>query len=97
MTNYSLVPQEMLACGLPCVELDAPSVVAAFGRDGPIELAAAEPMAIAEALERLLDDPVAARAARRGRHARSWPSGRGTPRRVQVEAGLQAALDHARV
>ena len=43
MTNYSLVPQEMLACGLPCVELDAPSVVAAFGRDGPIELAAPEP------------------------------------------------------
>jgi glycosyltransferase involved in cell wall biosynthesis len=96
MTNYSLVPQEMLACGLPCVELDAPSVVAAFGRDGPIELAAPEPMAIVEALERLLDDPaLRAQRAEEGTGlvaARTWDAAA-----LQLEAGLQAALDHARV
>jgi glycosyltransferase involved in cell wall biosynthesis len=40
LTNRSLVPDEMLACGLPCVELAAP-----------------DPLAIAQALEHLLDDP----------------------------------------
>ena len=73
MTNYSLVPQEMLACGLPCVELDAPSVVAAFGRDSPIELAAAR----ADGHRRGARAPARrsrpARAARRGRRA---PGGR---------------------
>jgi hypothetical protein len=40
MTNYSLIPQEMLACGLPCVELRHPSIVLppdlqpGAGRDG---------------------------------------------------------------
>jgi O-antigen biosynthesis protein len=96
MTNYSLVPQEMLACGLPCVELDAPSVVAAFGRGGPIELAPPEPLAIADALERLLDDPISrAQRARDGTSLvaeRTWDAAA-----RQVEAGLEAALDHARV
>ncbi len=57
MTNYSLVAQEMLSCGLACVELDAPSVVAAFGRGGPVDFAPLDPIAIADALERLLTDP----------------------------------------
>jgi glycosyltransferase involved in cell wall biosynthesis len=56
MTNYSLVPREMLACGLPCVELDRPSTRSVFDPDGPISLAAFDPDAIADALERLLDD-----------------------------------------
>jgi glycosyltransferase involved in cell wall biosynthesis len=96
MTNYSLIPQEMMACGLPCVELDAPSVVAAFGRDGPVELAAPEPLAIVEALERLLDDPLLReQRARDGASlvaARTWDAAA-----RQVEEGLQAALDHAKV
>jgi glycosyltransferase involved in cell wall biosynthesis len=96
MTNYSLVPQEMLACGLPCVELDAPSVAAAFGRDGPVELAPPEPLAIVKALERLLDDPLLReQRAREGAllaAERTWEAAA-----RQLEAGLQAALDHARI
>jgi glycosyltransferase involved in cell wall biosynthesis len=56
MTNYSLVPREMLACGLPCVELDRPSTRSVFDPDGPVALAAFDPSAIADELERLLDD-----------------------------------------
>jgi glycosyltransferase involved in cell wall biosynthesis len=59
MTNYSLVPREMLACGLPCVELDRPSTRSIFGTDGPVTLAAFDPGAIADALERLLADEAA--------------------------------------
>jgi glycosyltransferase involved in cell wall biosynthesis len=91
MTNYSLVPQEMLACGLPCVELDSPSVAAAFGRDGPVELAAPEPLAIAAAIERLLDDPaLRERRARTGAafvETKTWDAAA-----RQVETGLRAAL-----
>ena len=57
LTNHSLIPQEMLACGLPCVELAGGSPEAVFGTDGPLELAPAEPLALAGALERLLADP----------------------------------------
>jgi glycosyltransferase involved in cell wall biosynthesis len=93
MTNYSLVAQEMLSCGLPCVELDAPSVVRAFGRDGPIDLAPLDPIAIADALERLLADPQlrAARAAggETLRARRTWDHAA-----AQVEQGLRAAITH---
>jgi glycosyltransferase involved in cell wall biosynthesis/GT2 family glycosyltransferase len=56
LTNFSLMPKEMLACGLPCVELEGVSAESIFGRDGPLELAPLEPVAIAQALERLLVD-----------------------------------------
>lgn len=56
LTNYSLIPQEMMACGLPLVDLRGGCSEAMFGEDGPVELAAADPVAIADALERLLDD-----------------------------------------
>jgi glycosyltransferase involved in cell wall biosynthesis len=55
-TNISLTPQEMMACGLPCVELAGGSAEAEFGVDGPVELAAADPLALADAVERLLSD-----------------------------------------
>jgi glycosyltransferase involved in cell wall biosynthesis len=95
MTNYSLVAQEMLSCGLPCVELDAPSVVKAFGRDGPVDFAPLDPVAIADALERLLGDPELRAARARGgetlRAQRTWDHAAG-----QVEAGLAAAIAHTR-
>jgi O-antigen biosynthesis protein len=56
LTNFSLIPQEMLACGLPCVDLDRPSTRSVFGADGPIALARFDPDAIADAIEHLLDD-----------------------------------------
>jgi glycosyltransferase involved in cell wall biosynthesis len=94
MTNYSLVAQEMLSCGLPCVELDAPSVVAAFGRDGAVDFAPLDPIAIADELERLLSDPaLRAQRAEQGaalRAERTWDRAA-----EQVEAGLRAAIGHA--
>jgi glycosyltransferase involved in cell wall biosynthesis len=51
-----LVPKEMMACGLPVVELDAPSARSIFGSDGPLELSAFDPYEIADHIERLLDD-----------------------------------------
>ena len=57
LTNYSIVPKEMLACGMPCVDVAGRSAEADFGSDGPLELAATDPVALADAMERLLDDP----------------------------------------
>jgi glycosyltransferase involved in cell wall biosynthesis len=57
LTNFSLMPKEMLACGLPCVELAGVSAESIFGSDGPLELAPLDPRAIADALAGLLDDP----------------------------------------
>ncbi len=56
LTNFSLMPKEMLACGLPCVELAGVSAESIFGEDGPLELAPLEPVKLAAAIERLLDD-----------------------------------------
>jgi glycosyltransferase involved in cell wall biosynthesis len=56
LTNYSLIPQEMMACGLPCVDLAAPSSLSVFGADGPVRLAPVDVDAIAGAVEDLLDD-----------------------------------------
>jgi glycosyltransferase involved in cell wall biosynthesis/GT2 family glycosyltransferase len=56
LTNFSLMPKEMLACGLPCVELEGVSAESIFGADGALELAPLDPYAIAGALERLLHD-----------------------------------------
>lgn len=54
-TNHSLIPREMMACGLPLVELDIEPVTAVFPRD-VLELARPDPMAIADAIGRLLTD-----------------------------------------
>lgn len=56
VTNLAPVALEMAACGLAPVELETPSAIASFGRDGPAELATLDPLAIAAATARLLDD-----------------------------------------
>jgi glycosyltransferase involved in cell wall biosynthesis len=51
LTNYSLVPQEMLACGLPVVETDHPSLREAYPAPGVgIWLAPPTPEGLADAL-----------------------------------------------
>ena len=55
-TNYSLVPQEMMASGLPIVELDGESTRAIFPED-VVTLAAPHPVKIANALDHILKNP----------------------------------------
>lgn len=58
LTNYSLVPQEMLACGLPVVEMALPSLREAYPVVGEgIRLAAPTPAGIAGALSEVLALP----------------------------------------
>jgi glycosyltransferase involved in cell wall biosynthesis len=57
LTNYSRMPKEMMACGLPVVDVRHPSVVSAFGGGDVIELAETSFMSIADHLESLLDQP----------------------------------------
>jgi glycosyltransferase involved in cell wall biosynthesis len=91
MTNPSLVPTEMMACGLPVVDLDVPSMRATFGPQGPVELAAFDPLAICDAIERLLDDLMLR--AERARAGTELAAGRTWARAAeQVEAGLRAAF-----
>ena len=94
MTNPSLIGPEMLACGLPVVELDAEAMRAGFGAEGPLLLAPLDPLAIAEAIERLLDDRgERERRARQGielARGRTWSAAA-----EAVEAGLREALARA--
>ncbi len=58
LTNSSLIPGEMLACGLPVVELSGRACESIFGADGSvITLARDDPADIARKLSDLLDDP----------------------------------------
>lgn len=91
MTNYSLIPQEMLACGLPCIDLAGSSGALVFGEDGPVEFAAFDPLALADAIERLLDDDELWE--RRSALGREFVAGRTWERSGrQLEAALRAAL-----
>jgi glycosyltransferase involved in cell wall biosynthesis len=84
----------MLACGLPVVDLASDAMAATFGATGAIELAPFDPLEIAGAVERLLDDP--ALRSRRGEDGRALVAARTWPRAAeQVEAGLRAALSRA--
>ncbi|HEU4703580.1 MAG TPA: glycosyltransferase, partial [Conexibacter sp.] len=91
-TNFSLMPKEMLACGLPCVELSGVSAESIFGADGgPLALAPLEPLALADALVRLLDDP--AERARRSAEGIAFVAGHTWDVAAdQLEAGLRHAL-----
>jgi len=54
LTNPSLVPQEMLACGLPVLEVDTPLTRTAFAGLPGCRLASPHPEALADALVQLL-------------------------------------------
>lgn len=89
-TNYSLVPQEMMACGLPIVEFDGPNTRAIFP-DGVVTFAKPEITAIANALESLLQDED-------GRHVQAsralkWVSGFSWRQSAElIEAALKDRL-----
>jgi glycosyltransferase involved in cell wall biosynthesis len=94
LTNPSLVPVEMLACGLPVVDVASEAMLATFGPDGPIELAEPDPIRMADAMERLLDDLVLR--AERSRAGMEFAATRTWDRAAeQVEAGLRTALSGA--
>ena len=91
LTNPSLIGLEMMACGLPCVELATEPVIDTFGRDGPLTLAEPDPLEICSTMEALLDDG-ARRAALRERgmafmRHRTWDRAA-----EQLERGLRVAL-----
>jgi O-antigen biosynthesis protein len=95
LTNYSRVSQEMMACGLPCVELDSPAVRAALGGDDAVTLAEFDPLALADSIERLLDDPdLRARLSEAGRRLvaeRTWERAGERFERCLREAAAEAA------
>jgi glycosyltransferase involved in cell wall biosynthesis len=91
LTNFSLMPKEMLACGLPCVELAGVSAESIFGEDGPLDLAPLEPHALADALEQLIVDRE--RSARRSREGVEFVASHTWDHATdEVEAGLRHAL-----
>ncbi|HKO91849.1 MAG TPA: glycosyltransferase, partial [Polyangiaceae bacterium] len=57
LTNYSLLPIESMACGSVVVDVDVESMRATFGTDSPIVLAPPDPVAMADQIAQLLDDP----------------------------------------
>jgi glycosyltransferase involved in cell wall biosynthesis len=77
LTNMSLVGQEMMASGLPLLELNGASVMSELGEPGEhAQLVEPRPDAVADSLERILDDrEMAAATARRARalvEQRTW-------------------------
>lgn len=54
-TNYSLIPQEMMACNLPIVEIDMPSTRGVYP-EGVVCYTGPHPLHIAESIEALIDD-----------------------------------------
>jgi glycosyltransferase involved in cell wall biosynthesis len=94
LTNYSLIPGEMLACGLPCVDVDHPSAVGVFGTDGPVAFARAGVLELAAVIGRLLDDPQE-RERRRAAGLEFAQQHTWEHSGTQVEAALREALRHA--
>jgi glycosyltransferase involved in cell wall biosynthesis/SAM-dependent methyltransferase len=96
LTNLSLVTQEMMASGLPVVELNGENVSSLLGESGDlVTLAKPDPGSIADAIEELLDDPAqAAEMARRADafvESRTWTRGG-----EELEQSLRGFLDNPR-
>lgn len=91
LTNPSLIPTEMLACGLPVVDVASDAMVATFGAGGPVTLTEPDPLALCDAIEGLLDDLLVR--ATRSRDGAELVAGRTWAGAAeQVERGLRAAL-----
>ncbi len=92
LTTHSLVAQEMMASGLPLVELNGDNVASALGKSGGrAMLVDPRPDAIADALGRILDEP--GEAAAMARRARAFVESLTWERAGdQVESALHAFL-----
>ncbi|SLN69153.1 rhamnosyltransferase WsaF family glycosyltransferase [Roseisalinus antarcticus] len=89
-TNYSLVPQEMMACGLPLLELNGDSTRGIFP-EGVVTLSGPAPQDIAASLGALIDAPDARR--RQAAAALDWVAGFSWEGAAQaVEAALTERL-----
>jgi glycosyltransferase involved in cell wall biosynthesis len=89
-TNYSIVPQEMMACGLAVVEIDVESTRAIFP-EGVVTLCAPHPLDIADGLATLLRD--SDRRHRQAETARAWASSFSWERSARlVESALHDRL-----
>lgn len=64
-SNYSLIPMEMMACGLPVVELDAESTRAVFP-EGSVAFAPPTPHEMADVLQRVIESAEERERLRRG-------------------------------
>ncbi|WP_257554412.1 glycosyltransferase family 4 protein [Sphingobium sp. CFD-2] len=85
-TNPSLVPYEMMACGLPVIDLDRPGNEVNYDNRRDIALLAdADPLRMARAIADLLDDPaeLAARSAAGLKFVSTFPSEREMAERVE--------------
>ena len=96
LTTHSLVAHEMMASGLPTVELEGENVTSALGPPGHlVEAVPRRPDAIADAIEGLLDDrehgAAMARRARAFVEARTWDRAGD-----QVESALREFLSSPR-
>ena len=96
LTTHSLVAQEMMASGLPVVELEGDNVSSALGPSGErVVQSAPDPASIADAVEGLLDDPDGRRAmavrARQFVEERTWERAGD-----QVETALRRFLGRPR-
>jgi O-antigen biosynthesis protein len=87
LTNPSLINLEMMACGLPCIELASESMVATFGRAGAPVLSDLDPLSLCDAIEALLDEP-----ARRARTAAAGLTLAGTRTWNQAAAQVEDTL-----
>ncbi|WP_417459290.1 glycosyltransferase [Kordiimonas sp.] len=92
-TNYSLVPQEMMACGLPIVELDGENTRAIYKPD-IVSWAKPDPRAIAEEIRALLADD--ARQKAQADAALEWVSGFSWKQAAEtVEGTIRSAVTEA--
>ena len=96
LTTHSLVAHEMMASGLPVVELAGDNVSSALGESGEVvEQAEPDPVSVAAAIEALIDQPGRGRAmARRAREfveARDWNRAGD-----QLEGALRSFLERPR-
>jgi glycosyltransferase involved in cell wall biosynthesis len=96
LTTHSLVAQEMMASGLPVVELAGDNVASALGESGEVVLQAdPDPVSVANAIEALVDDPATARAI--AQRARSFVEQRPWERSgEQLERALRSFLARPR-